>query len=109
MTTAIASAGSCARVACRKSAKKYEMNATMPSAIPRGPNRRAYTVAIMITTNTTSLLNRCGASNAPSVTAATAGSGNNAVVSARCRGSWSLTATEEIIAITTPSSATVIG
>ena len=53
--------------------KKYGMKPAMPSAKPRGPNRRTYTAATVTPTNTTSASTRCGASSVPAVTATAAG------------------------------------
>ena len=52
----------------------------MPMANPRGPKRRMYTPATMITTKTASASSRWGASTVPSATAAVAGSTSSAVV-----------------------------
>ncbi len=85
------------------------MNVTIPSALPRAPNRRRYTALNTTATNTMSLTTLCGASSVPAVMASAAGSGNSAIVIFCWRGSGSLTARPETIVISTPSSATVTG
>ena len=51
---ATASIGIWSSDARRNSAKKYEMNATMPMALPRGPNRRTQTAPNSTAMNPTS-------------------------------------------------------
>ncbi len=78
------------------------MNATMPSARPRGPNRRMYTAANTMTTKTTSLATLCGESSAAAVMDTAAGTGSSVIVIRCWRGSGSLTDRDATMVITTP-------
>ena len=85
------------------------MNVTMPSAVPRGPKRRAYTATNTTNTNRTSPITGCGDTSAAAVMASAVGSGSSAMVMRCRRGSGSFTERAETIVISAPSSATVSG
>ncbi|CAB4905565.1 unannotated protein [freshwater metagenome] len=85
------------------------MNATMPSAVPRGPNLRTHTAANNTAMNPTSATAPSRESSAATVTAAEAGSTIRAVVTSLLCWSLSLTDADACIATTVPSIATVTG
>ena len=90
----------------RNSAKKYEMNATIPRALPRGPNRRTHTAVKSTAMKPTSATQPNGDRSAANVTDPTAGKNSSSMVTTRlccCRSS----ATDDCVATIVPSIATV--
>ena len=85
------------------------MNATIPMAFPRGPNRRTQTAPKSTAMNPTSATLPCGESNAANVTAPTDGMNSSSVVTTRLCCCRSFTAAEDCMATIVPSMATVTG
>jgi hypothetical protein len=85
------------------------MKVTIPSAVPRAPNRRIYAAVNTTSTNPASATTTWGVSSAAAVMASAAGTGSSAIVIFCRRGSGSLTDRAATMVMMTPSSATVSG
>ena len=85
------------------------MNAAIPSAVAREPNRRTYTATNMTTRNTPSPASVDPVVSAAAVSDSTADSGMSSVVITCARVPVSLTASRLIIATTAASATEVSG